>query len=142
MGMKTKIEFNEIQPGDLIEVVDESDGVKTVETGTAHEFDGDYISGYGSWHTEEGGLLVIEDARQEIYRVDVKPIKFKDIKWGDFIVVTSLAGDTSQEITGRAVEFRPAAYDSKWDSWHSKSGALLCTRQSHVPVKIDIMENV
>ncbi len=142
MGMKTKIEFAEIEPGDLLEIVDESDGVKTVETGTAHEYDGDYISGYGSWYTEEGGLLVIEDDTQDIYRVDVKPIKFDDIQEGDFIRVTSLMGDTNQVITGRAVDFREAAHMSQWDSWHSNSGAQLCTRLSAVDVKLEIMERV
>jgi hypothetical protein len=142
MGMKTKIEFAEIKPGDLVEVVNESDGVKTVDTGTAHEHEGDWVSGYGAWYTEEGGVLVIEDNRQDIYRVDVKPIEFKDIKEGDFLTVTTLAGDSTQKITGRAVEFRPAAHMSQWDSWHTEKGALLCHRLSENTVKIEIMENV
>lgn len=142
MGMKTKIEFDEIQPGDQLEIVDETDGVRSVESGIAHEYDGDYISGFGSWYTEEGGLLVIEDDRQDIYRVDVKPIAFEDIKEGDFLTVTTLAGDSTQKITGRAVEFRPAAHMTQWDSWHTAKGALLCHRLSENTVKIEIMENV
>ena len=142
MGKKTKITFSEIQPGDLIEVVDESDGVKSVLTGTAHEHEGDWLSGYGAWYTEDGGVLVVEDDRQDIYRVDVKPIKFKDIKWGDFLTVTTLAGDSIQSVTGRAVEFKYDDANPQWDSWHTKSGALLCTRQSHSTVKIEIMENI
>lgn len=141
MGMKTKITFKEIQPGDLIEVVGEADGVKAVESGIAHEYDAD-TDRFGAWFTEEGGLLVIEDARQEIYRVDVKPIKFKDIKHGDFIKVTTVAGDSNQSVSGRAVEFQYDGVNSLWDSWHTAKGALLCTRQSHSPVKIEVMENV
>lgn len=142
MGMKTKITFEEIKPGDQLEIVDETDGVRSVESGTAHEYDGDYISGFGSWYTSDGGLLVIEDDRQDIFRVDVKPIKFKDIKWGDFITVTTVAGDSNQSVSGRAVEFKYDGLNSQWDSWHTEKGALLCTRQSHSPVKIEILENV
>jgi hypothetical protein len=142
MGKKTKIEFSEIKPGDEIEVVSEVYGVKNIGSGIAHEIDGDFASGYGAWYTEEGGVLVIEDDTQDIYRVDVKPIKFDDIKEGDFLTVTTSAGDSSQTITGRAVEFRPAAHMSQWDSWHTKKGALLCLRLAENPVKIEIMENV
>lgn len=139
--MKTKISFAEIKPGDLIEVVDETDGVKTVQTGAAHEYDGD-TDRFGAWFTEENGLLVIEDASQDIYRVDVKQIKFEDIKEGDFLTVTTVAEDSNQSVSGRAVEFRPAAHMSQWDSWHTKKGALLCQRLSERPVVIEIMVNV
>jgi hypothetical protein len=86
--IKTKITFAEIQPGDLIEVVHVGDGVKSVETGIAFEYDGDYISGYGSWFTSEVGLLVVEDASQTIYRIDVREVKFDDVQIGDLIKVT------------------------------------------------------
>lgn len=87
MGMKTRIEFDEIKPGDSLEVVEESDGVKSVQTGIAHEHEGDWISGYGAWYTEEGGVLVIEDNRQDIYRITEK-VAFDDLKEGDRIRVS------------------------------------------------------
>lgn len=86
MGKKTKITFSEIQPGDLIEVVDDSDGVKTVETGIAHEYEAD-TDRFGAWFTKEGGLLVIEDDVIDIYRITEK-VTFADLKAGDRIRVS------------------------------------------------------
>lgn len=88
MGMKTKIHFDEIKPGDTIEVIEESDGVKTVETGIAHEHEGNWALGSGAWYTEEGGLLIVEDNSQTIYRLDDGPVKFADLKVGDRIRVS------------------------------------------------------
>lgn len=106
--IKTKIDFKEIQPGDLLEVVDKADGVKTVSTGIAFEYDGDYISGYGSWFTSEQGLLVLEDDNTAIYRLNVSEVKFEDLKVGDLIRISfppiqhsmSRNGDITYERSG------------------------------------------
>jgi hypothetical protein len=109
MGKKTKIEFSEIKPGDEIEVVSEVYGVKNIGSGIAHEIDGDFTSGYGAWYTEEGGVLVIEDDTQDIYRVDKTPVTFNDLKVGDLIRVSfppiqhsmSRHGDITHERSGK-----------------------------------------
>ena len=136
---KTRIDFEEIQPGELIEVVHVADGVKTVETGIAFEYDGDYVSGYGSWFTSEAGLLVLEDDANKIYRVDVTEVAFDDIRAGDLLRVTTVRGPYTQIVEVSAGEFIDNEVAPYWTS--SFGGVLAWKNPSHVDgQKIEILE--
>ncbi len=72
---KTKIKYEDIKAGDLIEAVFVDFGVKNVLTGVA--FEQDVLTTGGSpvqqtwWKTSEGGMIVTKEEKAEIYRIDV-----------------------------------------------------------------------
>lgn len=105
---KTKIGFDEIKAGDLIEVVGKADGVKYVTTGIAFEFEDDYISGYGAWFTSEVGLLAVDGDTDEFYRIDVREVSFDDIRAGDRIrVITTFPNgriETREDTVSQRIE--------------------------------------
>jgi len=70
--IKTKIAFEDIRAGDLIECVRRLDGVKSVHTGIAFEYDEGFMApSMSAWKTSEGGLLIVSDDSDAIYRIDV-----------------------------------------------------------------------
>jgi hypothetical protein len=66
---KTKIKFEDIKDGDLIEAVNTMHGVKYTQLGIAFEKvqtpQGDY-----EWRTSQGGSVTVEDDEDEIYRIE------------------------------------------------------------------------
>ena len=68
---KTKIKFEDIKAGDLIEAVSTMYGVKYTQLGIAFEkvktTQGDYV-----WQTSQGGNITVEDDKDDIFRVVVK----------------------------------------------------------------------
>lgn len=135
--IKTKITFKEIKPGDLIEVVAKEDGVKSVETGIAFEPSDDYISGYGAWFTSEGGLLVIEDSAQTIWRIDVTEATFDDIRATDLIRVATTRGQHTQVVEVAAGERIDNGVDVYWTS---AFGGVLAWKDPSYEQKIEILE--
>lgn len=100
---KTKINFEDIKAGDLIEVVNKSDGVKRVETGIAFTKQEDYMSGYAAWLTSEMGLLTLEgDINDSLSRIDVSDVRFDDIEKGDKIKVVEQIGNVTRVVEGVA----------------------------------------
>ena len=84
--IKTKIAFDEIQAGDLLEIVSVEQGIKAVMTGIAFEkFE---RQGEIQWETAQGGLIAANYSGEEIYRIDVKEAGFDDVQIGDLIKVT------------------------------------------------------
>lgn len=71
---KTKIAFDDIKAGDLLEVVVVDNGVKSVITGIAFKleilWDGDERT-HVYWATSEGGMVVNSEEGADIYRIDV-----------------------------------------------------------------------
>ena len=90
--IKTKIKFEDIKAGDLLEVVLKEFGVKSVLTGIAYEKE-TMETGVSRdtiwWSTSEGGMIVNTDEESAIYRIDVTPVEFEDIRKGDKISVTT-----------------------------------------------------
>lgn len=84
---KTKIRYEDIKAGDLIEVVDKEHGVKMVYTGIV--FEKVHVFGFDEWRTSQGGV-VITSAEEDvsILRVDVSETKFEDIHEGDLVRVS------------------------------------------------------
>lgn len=70
---KTKIAFEDIKAGDLIEVTFVDFGVKNVLTGIAFETDSLNQGGLTQtwWKTSEGGMIVTKEENADIYRIDV-----------------------------------------------------------------------
>jgi hypothetical protein len=142
--IKTKIAYEDIKAGDLLEVVMVDNGLKTVLTGIAF-FERDYkpISGKQRkwWETSDGAIIVVEheEGVGAIYRIDVREATFDDIREGDLIRVTSTVGDTEQVVTGRAAHL-VTADGNWWDSWDTEKGVKLCIRLSSGDVKIEILE--
>lgn len=93
---KTKITFEDIKAGDLLEVVIKIDGVKSVITGIAFEQTGLQIGEHDVqvwWDTSEGGMIVNKHEESDIYRVDVSEVTFDDIRLGDRIRTTKRGAD-------------------------------------------------
>lgn len=72
--IRTKIKFEDIKAGDLLEVVVVEFGVKSVMTGIA--FKREVMETGVSresiwWATSEGGMIVNTDEESTIYRIDV-----------------------------------------------------------------------
>lgn len=78
---KTKIAFEDIKAGDLLEIVTSDCGVKIVATGIAFAQDV-FDAGRGEpevhWITSERGLVVAKSEGAAIYRIDVAEVKFED----------------------------------------------------------------
>jgi len=128
---KTKIKFEDIKAGDLLEVVVKEFGVKSVMTGIAFHLE---VMETGVsretvwWSTSEGGMIVNTDEDSEIWRVDVTPVKFEDVKQGDKISATSVRADGTEETVVGVADF----FDDEevWHtSWNSKIGVIICTKQ-------------
>lgn len=69
---KTKIEFSDIQAGDLLETVYVAHGVKEVLTGIAFEKK-ERKTGFTEWWTSQGGTLIDTAVEYDaIYRIDVR----------------------------------------------------------------------
>ena len=136
--IRTKIKFEDIRAGDLLEVVSKQYGVKSVFTGIAFELDEDYPApGSHMWKTAEGGFLVITEDDDTIYRVDVREVKFEDIQWGDRIQVSGVRGDVERVFRGRVVDFMRS--DASWyDGWATDDGTVLVRRRDEY--KIEILE--
>lgn len=91
---KTKIKFEDIKAGDLLEIVDNIHGIKIVEAGVAFEKQ-TIMSGFTDWLTSQGGLLISDSTfTGSLFRVDVSEVKFEDIQTGDRIRVTEKIGTT------------------------------------------------
>lgn len=71
---KTRIAFEDIKAGDLLEVIVKEFGVKSVMTGIAFKLE-TMDSGKSRptiwWATSEGGMIVNTDEESAIYRIDV-----------------------------------------------------------------------
>ena len=109
---KTKINFEDIQAGDLIEVVGSYQGVKSVQTGIA--FESDKVDGETIWMTAQGGAVAMEWDRDDIYRIDVREVQFDDIKKGDNIKVTTRTGNITTIIEDMAVVLVDASINPYW----------------------------
>jgi hypothetical protein len=135
--VKTKIEFKDIQAGDLVEAVDKVYGVKLAASGVAFEKFG--LDGGEEWRTSQGGIIVADWDAAEIWRIDARVSTFEDIWAGDLIRVTSTESDTEVTITGRAHHLEAA--DAEWyDGWKTESGQTLVRRLSSGDQKIEILE--
>lgn len=129
--IKTKIAFEDIRAGDLLEVVVKDFGVKSVLTGIAFKLER-MDTGVSResiwWATSEGGMIVNTDEDAAIYRIDVREVGFEDVRVGDFLEVTSQIGDhTERVLRGRAHEMHKA--DASWyDGWYTEDGTRICSR--------------
>lgn len=90
---KTKIEFKDIKAGDMLEIVSTEYGVKAVMTGIAFEKVG--TKGNEDWQTAQGGLIAAGFSDEDIYRIDVTPVKFDDVQAGDKLTVTTKTGNVT-----------------------------------------------
>lgn len=125
---KTKITFEDIKAGDLIQTLDNVHGVKWELTGIAYEL-ADLGQGDAEWRTSQGGALVDNVSEDAIYRIDVREVSFDDVRVGDLIEVSAVRGDVERVIRGRAADFR--ASDGSWyDGWFTAEGNLLVRRKS------------
>lgn len=127
---KTKLKFEDIKAGDLLEVVLVDNGVKSVLTGTAFKleilWDGDERT-HVYWATSEGGMIVNDEEGADIWRIDVMPVKFEDIREGDVLAVTTVVDDVECIMHGTAHHFSKA--DGGWyDSWVTEHGQTLVYR--------------
>lgn len=127
---KTKIAFEDIKAGDLLEVVIKVDGVKSVITGIAFEQTGLQIGEHDVqvwWDTSEGGMIVNKHEESDIYRVDVAEVTFDDIRKGDLVRVTTRVDD--MDIISEGVADHLVATDADWYAyWSTKSGHVLLHR--------------
>lgn len=138
---KTKITFEDIKAGDLLEVVLVDNGVKSVLTGIAFNLDtlweGDERV-HRFWATSDGGMIIAdEEVNAVIYRIDVVPVKFEDIKEGDLVRVTRTENDVVKTIAG------VASYRSDHTSnnyWVTASGQVLVYRLQMPNETIEILE--
>jgi len=93
---KTKIKFEDIKAGDLLEVVVKEFGVRSVMTGVAFKME-TMDSGKSRpsiwWATSEDGMLVNTDEDSAIYRIDVAVHTFEDVQAGDKLTVTTKTGN-------------------------------------------------
>lgn len=129
---RTKIKFEDIKAGDLLEVVLVDNGVKSVLTGTAFKleilWDGDERT-HVYWATSEGGMVVNDEEGADIWRIDVTEVKFEDIREGDYIECSAKRGDVERIIRGHATYFRRS--DASWyDGWETEHGDILIRRRS------------
>lgn len=135
---KTKIAFEDIKAGDLLEAISTNHGIKTVLTGVAFEKFG--RSRDEEWRTSQGGTIVaawdLYDG-DEIYRVDVVKVKFDDIRAGDKIRVTIPEfNEVDKSYTGVAGTL---GSEEVWaDHWVTASGHGLVYRSWGA--KIEILE--
>ncbi len=136
--IKTKIAFEDIKAGDLLEVVNKQYGVRSVFTGIAFELDEDFPApGSSMWKTSEGGFLVVTEDADVIYRIDVSEVSFEDIQWGDVIEVSAKRGDVERIIRGKAVNFMRS--DASWyDGWATEDGSVMIRRRN--TDKIEVLE--
>lgn len=123
---KTKINFEDIQAGDLIEVVGSYQGVKSVQTGIA--FESDKVDGETIWMTAQGGAVAMEWDRDDIYRIDVREVQFDDIKKGDKLRVTTKSGNVTTTIEGMALA---KIEESISPYWCDQDGHLLVFKHVH-----------
>lgn len=136
--IKTKIEFEDIAAGDLIQTADKVHGVKWELTGIAFELV-DLGQGDLEWRTSQGGALVDNVADEAIWRIDARVSNFEDIQEGDLIQVTSTLKDTEVVITGRAHHLDTG--DAAWyDGWKTEQGETLVRRITSTDEKIEILE--
>jgi TusA-related sulfurtransferase len=93
---KTRIAFEDVKAGDLLEVVVVNSGVKSVITAIAFQRE-ELVTGRDwkgneerqvLWNTSEGGMIVANGEEAVIYRIDVAEAEFKDIRKGDRVRVT------------------------------------------------------
>lgn len=95
---KTKIKFEDIKAGDLIEATFVDFGVKNVLTGIAFELD-QMSMGHGIvqtwWKTSDGGMIITKEESADIFRIDVTPAKFEDVQVGDKLTVTTKTGNVT-----------------------------------------------
>lgn len=125
---KTKIAFEDIKAGDLLEVVEEMHGVKTVETAIAFEKQ-EINHGFSDWLTSQGGLIVSDATLTgAIYRIDVTPVKFEDVRIGDKIRVTSSRADADEVVTGVVHSLDEG--EVWFTGWETEKGFILCTKQA------------
>lgn len=126
---KTKIAFEDIKAGDLLEVVLVDGGVKAVLTGIAfqkEEVNAGWQDAHVFWSTSEGSMVVAKhEEGATIYRVDVAEAKFADIREGDRIRVTRKVGYTEQTITGVASYVTDGLSNNYW---LTIDGHMLVTR--------------
>jgi hypothetical protein len=138
--IKTKIAFEDIRAGDLLEVVVVDSGVKTVLTGIAfHEQDWMPKSQPRRhwWETSEGGMIAV--AGEEggvIYRIDVREVGFSDVQIGDLIRVTyePIKGDMIEIVKTGVV------YTNHNGAWVTPAYETLVTNNGRG--KIEILERV
>lgn len=137
--IKTKIKFEDIAAGDLLEVVVVDSGVKTVLTGIAFA-ERDWMPKSQPrrqwWETSEGGMIAVAgEEGGTIYRIDVREAKFEDIQWGDVIEVSGVRGDVERIFRGRVTDFKRS--DASWyDSWATGDGSVLVRRRDEYTIKI------
>lgn len=114
---KTKIAFEDIKAGDLLEVVVRDAGVKSVVTGVAFLKEAVTISPDGPeemWLTSERGMVVAGGEDALIYRVDVAEVKFEDIQKGDRIRVTVESAAGRKTIVEDTVDARVDGMNPFW----------------------------
>lgn len=118
---KTRIAFEDIKAGDLLEVVVKEFGVKSVMTGIAFKLER-MDSGVSRetiwWATSEGGMIVNTDEDSAIYRIEVGLVKFEDIQKGDSIKVTSKTGNVTTILEGVATAKVVEAISPYWVDEH------------------------
>jgi hypothetical protein len=137
---KTKIAFEDIKAGDLIEVNKTEYGVKNQHTGIAFELERDFAApGTDAWKTSEDGIISVSNNGETIYRIDVAEVKFEDVREGDLIRVTrTFPTGTEEVITGKA-HFKQG--DAEWwDGWADAGGKLMTLRISAKSNVIEILE--
>lgn len=113
---KTKIAFEDIQAGDLLEVTIVDCGVKYVLTGIAYEFEvleAGSFDPVSMWNTSDGGMIVAdEEDGAVIYRIDVREVGFGDVRQGDRIRVTTKVGNYTTIIEAEASH--PSSFGEYW----------------------------
>lgn len=126
---KTKIKYEDIKAGDLIEVVANEFGVKSVYTGIAFEKVVIHGGEATSWDSSEGGTIVGSwEEGETIYRIDVREVQFDDIKKGDKLRVTTKSGNVTTTIEGMALA---KIEESISPYWCDQDGHLLVFKHVH-----------
>lgn len=133
---KTKIKYEDIKAGDLLQTVESAHGVKWELTGIAYE---KIEHGEDStWQTSQGGDLVgsLEDVA--IYRLQVQSDSFDEIRSGDLIRVTETLGNVTTITTGKAV-VKTGGFNQYWVDG---SGGVLVFERVHPEAEryIEIVE--
>jgi hypothetical protein len=114
---KTKIKFEDIKAGDLLEVVVIDDGVKSVLTAVAFEIETLKIGQRDVqvwWKTSEGGMIVTKEEEAGIFRLEIGEVKFEDIKAGDRVRVTEKTGKAIKTLEDTAVVLVDSGFVGYW----------------------------
>lgn len=115
---KTRIAFDDIKAGDMLEVVVVDGGAKQVITGIAYtleEINAEWQDAHIFWSTSEGSLLAAKgEELATIYRIDVAEVKFEDIRKGDRIRVTTVNYAGRVDIVEDTVETLITGMNSFW----------------------------